>query len=161
MRGVYIKKANVIAEDERRRIVSILNGEIGVRDIHILFMKKGETSEGFIKLPLGNHYHQYKEVCYCLKGKAKYKLKHDRKRKFSKVDFARWSANAVLPYIDLEIWSKYEGGSIPSHVMADAIFPDEIDIDVSEKIRKVTKPSAKKLLNYSTIEMLKRQANLR
>ena len=35
MRGVVIKKANVIAEDDRRKIISILNGEIGVRDIHI------------------------------------------------------------------------------------------------------------------------------
>ncbi len=77
MRGVVIKKATVIAEDDRRRIVSILNGEIGVRDIHILFMKKGETSDGFVKLPLGNHYHQYKEVCYCMEGKCLYKLKHE------------------------------------------------------------------------------------
>ena len=70
MRGVIIRKAQIISEDERRKIVSILNGEIGVRDIHILFMKKGEQI-------LGNHYHQYKEVCYCLKGKAHYKLKHE------------------------------------------------------------------------------------
>lgn len=77
MRGVLIKKANVIAEDKRRKIISVLNGEIGVRDIHILIMKKGETQNGFIKLPLGEHYHTYKEVCYCFKGKAHYKLKHE------------------------------------------------------------------------------------
>ena len=77
MRGVVIKKANVIAEDSRRKIVSILNGEIGVRDIHILFMKEGETDEeGYIKEPLGQHYHFYPEVCYCLKGKCKYWLKN-------------------------------------------------------------------------------------
>lgn len=77
MRGVIIKKAFIIAEDDRRKIVSILNGQIGVRDIHILFMKKGEVSEEFVKKPLGNHYHSYKEVCYCMKGKAHYKLKHE------------------------------------------------------------------------------------
>src|SRR3990167_4401198 len=77
MRGVVIKKAQIIADDSRRRILSILNGEIGVRDIHILFMSKGETKDGFVKLPLGNHYHNYREVCYCLKGKAHYKLKHE------------------------------------------------------------------------------------
>ena len=78
MRGVLIKKAQVIAEDERRKIVSILNGQIGVRDIHILFMKAGETDEnGYVKLPLGNHSHSYKEVCYVLKGKCHYKLKHE------------------------------------------------------------------------------------
>ena len=77
MKGVYIKKASVIAEDDRRRIISILNGEIGVRDIHILEMKPGEIDEqGFIKLPLGNHKHFYPEVCYCYKGKAHYWLRN-------------------------------------------------------------------------------------
>ena len=40
-------------------------------------MKKGETHNGYVKAPLGNHYHTYKEICYCYKGKAKYKLKHE------------------------------------------------------------------------------------
>lgn len=70
MRGVVIKKAFVIAEDERRKIVSILNGQIGVRDIHILFMKKGDSS------PLGNHKHWYSEIMYVMKGKAHYWLKN-------------------------------------------------------------------------------------
>ena len=77
MRGVIIRKAKVIAEDDRRKIVSILNGEIGVRDMHILFMKSGEKDEnGFIKLPLGNHKHWYSEVMYVLKGKCHYWLKN-------------------------------------------------------------------------------------
>lgn len=77
MRGVVIKQAKIIAEDERRKITSILNGEIGVRDIHILHMKKGETDkEGYIKLPLGQHHHWYPEICYVMKGKCKYWLKN-------------------------------------------------------------------------------------
>ena len=77
MMGVYIKKVIVIAEDKRRKIFSILNGELGIRDLHLLEMKKGETNNGYVKVPLGNHYHTYKEVCYCYKGKAHYKLKHE------------------------------------------------------------------------------------
>jgi len=77
MRGVVIKKAFVIAEDERRRIISMLNGQMDVKDIHILEMKKGETEDGFVKLPLGNHFHTYREVCYCYKGKAHYWLKNE------------------------------------------------------------------------------------
>ena len=69
MRGVYIKKANVIAEDDRRKIVSILNGEIGVRDIHILHMKEG----GKI---LGNHFHWYPEIMYIMKGGGTWYLKN-------------------------------------------------------------------------------------
>lgn len=105
MRGVVIKKASVIAEDERRKIVSILNGELIVRDIHILFMKSGEKEDnrfkcgcicGFnnnvkfcpyhgVKLyngqrhvskPLGNHKHWYPEVMYVIKGKCHYWLKN-------------------------------------------------------------------------------------
>lgn len=77
IRGVHIKDALVIAEDDRRKIISVLNGEINVRDIHILHMKKGEKNEeGYIKDPLGQHKHWYPEVCYCMKGKAKYWLKN-------------------------------------------------------------------------------------
>jgi len=70
MRGVVIRKANIIHEDERRKIVSILNGEITVKDIHVLFMKSGDSG------PLGNHKHWYPEVMYVLKGKCHYWLKN-------------------------------------------------------------------------------------
>ena len=69
MRGVYIKKASIIAEDDRRKIVSILNGELGVRDIHILLIKKGEQI-------LGNHFHWYPEIMYILKGGGTWYLKN-------------------------------------------------------------------------------------
>lgn len=69
MRGVVIRKANIITEDDRRKIISVLNGEIGVRDIHILFMKKDEQI-------LGQHKHFYPEVMYVIKGTAHYWLKN-------------------------------------------------------------------------------------
>ncbi len=86
MRGVHFKKAFVIAEDERRKIFSILNGEINVRDIHVLHMKKGETTNGLVNLPLGNHAHSYREVCYVMKGKCHYKLKHEITKEELEVD---------------------------------------------------------------------------
>ena len=77
MRGVVIKKALVIAEDERRKITSILNGQLGIRDIHILHMKEGPLdNNGLVDLPLGNHHHFYPELMYVLKGKAHYWLKN-------------------------------------------------------------------------------------
>jgi len=69
MKGVIIKKVNIISDDSRRRILSILNGEMGVRDIHILEMKKGESI-------LGNHWHVYPEMMYVYKGKCHYWLRH-------------------------------------------------------------------------------------
>lgn len=69
MKGVIIRKAKIMHEDERRKITSIMNGELGVRDIHILEMKKGEVI-------LGNHWHLYPEIMYVMKGKCHYWLKH-------------------------------------------------------------------------------------
>ena len=69
MKGIYIKQAKIVSEDERRKIVSILNGELGIRDIHLLEMKKGEQI-------LGNHKHWYAELCYVYKGKCHYWLKN-------------------------------------------------------------------------------------
>lgn len=68
MRGVLIKKIKTISEDDRRRIFSVLNGELNIRDIHILEVKK--------KSILGNHWHTYPEMMYILKGKGKWWLKH-------------------------------------------------------------------------------------
>jgi len=81
MRGVVIKKANIIAEDGRRKIISMMNGELNIKDIHILVMKKGETipdDDGTLynSSPLGQHKHWYAEVCFCFKGKCKYWLKN-------------------------------------------------------------------------------------
>lgn len=71
MRGIVIKKAFVIAEDDRRKIFSIMNGELGVRDIHLLEVKKGGSI-------LGNHKHWYAEVCFVYKGSCHYWLKNDQ-----------------------------------------------------------------------------------
>lgn len=87
MKGVVIKKAQIISEDERRKIVSVMNGELNVKDIHILFMKGvpiesgehagyGLLGDNYRKEPLGNHKHWYAEVMYVLKGKCHYWLKN-------------------------------------------------------------------------------------
>ena len=92
MRGVIIRKAKVIAEDERRKIVSILNGEIGVRDIHILFMKQGEQI-------LGNHAHWYEEVMYVFKGKCHYWLKNMITKEENELNMEEGDIMFRSPYI--------------------------------------------------------------
>lgn len=69
MIGLTIKRAKLIHEDDRRKIVSLLNGEIGVRDMHILYMKKGDSI-------LGNHWHTFPEMMYVMRGSVHYWLKH-------------------------------------------------------------------------------------
>ncbi len=69
MRGVYIKKIDLVHEDERRGIWEIMNGQMSIKNMKILKVKKGEQL-------LGNHWHAYPEVMYIMKGKARYKMRH-------------------------------------------------------------------------------------
>lgn len=69
MRGVFVTKAKIVSEDERRKIIEIQNGQINVRNMKILIVKKGEAL-------LGNHWHYGYEVMYIFKGAARYKMKN-------------------------------------------------------------------------------------
>lgn len=69
MNGVTLKKALIVNEDDRRKLVEISNGLIHISNLKVLFCKKGEHV-------LGNHWHTYPEVRYLLKGKVHYKLRN-------------------------------------------------------------------------------------
>lgn len=69
MKGVHVKKVQIVSEDERRSIFEIMNGELTIKNMKVLKVKKGEQL-------LGNHWHPYSEVMYMLKGKAKYKMRN-------------------------------------------------------------------------------------
>lgn len=66
--------------------------------------------------------------------------------KFSRSTLSQLVDAKVLPYLDLLIYAKYEGLNIPDHKMGEWLFIDD-DIDVAEKIRKITKPLARKALD--------------
>ena len=68
MKGVFIKKAVLVSDDERRNIIEIMNGDMNVKNLKILNVKKG----GLI---LGNHWHPYGELMYVLKGSGHYHMK--------------------------------------------------------------------------------------
>lgn len=69
MLGIEIRKANIVSSDERRDIIEIMNGELSVKLVKVLKVKKG------VQL-LGNHWHQGREAMYILKGSAKYRMKN-------------------------------------------------------------------------------------
>jgi len=69
MKGVIIKKAEIVSSDNRRDIIEIMNGQLGIRNLKVLKVKKGE-------LILGNHWHTYSEVMYILKGWGHYHMKN-------------------------------------------------------------------------------------
>ena len=67
MNGVYVKKANMVSDDERRTIIEIMNGDMNIKNLKILNVKKGQ-------LILGNHWHPYGELMYVLKGSGHYHM---------------------------------------------------------------------------------------
>jgi hypothetical protein len=69
MKGILIKKAEIVSEDDRRIIIEIMNGQMAIKNMKILKVKKGEQL-------LGNHWHPYGEVMYMLQGKARYRMKN-------------------------------------------------------------------------------------
>jgi hypothetical protein len=65
-------------------------------------------------------------------------------KKYRKPDFVSWAQMGILPWLDLTIWAKQEGVSIPNRVMADAIFkPGE---GGEEAVRKTTAPTALRMI---------------
>ena len=69
MNGVVVRKAKLVSDDPRRSIFEIMNGEISIKNLKVLKIKKG-------RLVLGNHWHTYPEVMFILKGWGHYHMKN-------------------------------------------------------------------------------------
>ena len=65
MRGVVIKKINLVHEDDRRKLMEITNGEITGKSIKIIEVKE----ESYLGGKTG-HWHLYPEAMYVMKGKV-------------------------------------------------------------------------------------------
>ena len=59
----------------------------------------------------------------------------------------------VIPYLDLSTWFNTESLTIPDHVIGNWLFPDDM-IDVAEKIRKTTRPLAKRAISEGFVNSL-------
>lgn len=82
------------------------------------------------------------------------------KKNFTDKDLSEWVAYRVIPYIDLKIIANFEGKTIKQAKMARLIFPDEYDIDITERLRRTTKPKADWLFSGSTITAILAQIQL-
>ena len=65
----------------------------------------------------------------------------------------------ILAYLDLSIWAKVESLSISYAVMGNALFPDQIDIDIVDRVRRVVRPKAELLMHFDTMEIMQRQVS--
>ena len=68
MKGVDIYPIKIAHSDERRDILEMFNGNFNCKQVKILKVRKGNT--------LGNHFHNYRENRYLLKGKILYYLEN-------------------------------------------------------------------------------------
>jgi hypothetical protein len=65
MNGVVVKKAFVVNEDDRRKLVELMNGQFAGRNIKILEVKEESYLGG-----KSGHWHLYPECMYVMKGKV-------------------------------------------------------------------------------------------
>jgi len=69
MKGVLIKKIDLVHEDERRGIWEIMNGQLAIKNMKILKVKEDSY--------LGGHWHTYGEVMHIMEGGSPdYKMKN-------------------------------------------------------------------------------------
>ena len=69
-----------------------------------------------------------------------------QKKLITQSDFDQWIEYRVIPYLDLALIAKLEGKKITQNQIARLIFPDEYEVDIVERLRKVTKPIAQRLI---------------
>ena len=82
-------------------------------------------------------------------------LKEKRKLHYAKKEFYKRLTESelsklvylnILPCIDLILWGEATNNQLKYHQIARLIYPNEYDIDINERVRKVSIPLAKKLI---------------
>lgn len=73
-------------------------------------------------------------------------------------EFEKWIDQRLLAFIDLTIWFEAIDVKPAIHQIADVLFPDKVDIDISEFIRKTVRKNAQKLMSKDTIGALVAQS---
>ena len=81
----------------------------------------------------------------------------DNAKKFTDADLKRWADAQVLAYLDLIDWARNSKQKLPEHMIGSWLFPDSL-VDTTEKVRKVTKRLARRLMHETSIESLFQQA---
>lgn len=79
-------------------------------------------------------------------------------KRISKSEMSKWAQNRILPYLDIYLVANHLGASPTNYKYGCALFPD-MEVDVSEKIRKTVSPLADKLLSYDMLDALALAAN--
>ena len=79
------------------------------------------------------------------------------KKDISNSLFLDWYKNQVLAYWDIVALSKYEGISLTNDAIGNMLFPNDIEVTISERIRKVVRPKARRVISIEMAEILDSQ----
>jgi hypothetical protein len=80
------------------------------------------------------------------------------RKKFTKTDYEDWHKSRLLAYWDLKVISRNEGFSIPQHILGEALFPNELDIDTTERVRKIIQKKHEFIVSEQCMSALYAQA---
>lgn len=70
---------------------------------------------------------------------------------FTPAEIRKWSKFQILPFIDLTVWAELAAVKIPDQAMGVALFPNEHDVSLNERIAKVVRPMANRLTRMSIV----------
>ena len=78
-----------------------------------------------------------------------------RKRMYKRNDFLRWIRLRVLPYLDITLILNFEGKSLTLSQLGNILFPDEYDMDPTQRVRQTLRPLAESLLTNESLMALR------
>jgi hypothetical protein len=78
--------------------------------------------------------------------------------RFSSADFERWCQYQILAYLDLTFWAEVHGKRLTHQMLGVSLFPNEYNVSLAERIRKVVAPMAQAASSTPYLEALLSQA---
>jgi len=92
-----------------------------------------------------------------LAEKRKELTEFNRRKKFTQTEFRDWHDFKLLAYWDLTFITSFEGYTVPQHVLGQALFPRDVEVDTTERIRKVVQKKHQFLISEGCLGPLLRQ----
>ena len=75
-------------------------------------------------------------------------------KSFSNSEIQSWCKHQLLAYWDIKTVCEFEKINIKNHEIGSILFPDEPDVDTSERVRKVIKPKVDEVFTEETCNIL-------
>uniref|UniRef100_UPI0016187F22 DUF6387 family protein n=1 Tax=Pseudomonas chlororaphis TaxID=587753 RepID=UPI0016187F22 len=122
-----------------------------------LFFQMGSLAPVYLDLAAPDELIAESAVKYAKSIREKLGISN-QKQKITVRDINKWIDQRLLAYIDLTLWFEAVGAKPPIHQIADLIFPEKLDVDTSEFIRKTVRKNAHLLMGASIGSALTAQA---